>query len=308
MEEFERIDDNLYKAKYILNNAKVVSEIWNDIKHNIQLLEWAIKLTKAKFGQRDLVNGVSICENILINYNEIDRNIYDELIKLIYSNEQIARIVLDGASNGGFSFLLMSLWNQELKLTDEQKKFAEKEAMFKIGTKFWHQQSEKFSHELDKMGITDDITVSIDIDGCNNPIGQKSKAQYMDYLFSNLSDNQAHGIGDYDIRYHILNNPNWTIEEKQKLVFDFWADEEEYDEHLEQWEWGIINDAQINFEDSPLLEKSELSYYKYDDILDVFSNELIAKKIWKEILFCRLMHQLRPQQWEMKEKPKKLKK
>ena len=60
--------------------------------------------------------------------------VYDKLVKSIYNNKDIARIVLDGYSNGGFSFLLMSLWNPTLKLTEEQKQFAVSEAMNKIGT------------------------------------------------------------------------------------------------------------------------------------------------------------------------------
>ena len=43
------------------------------------------------------------------------------MIENIYSNTDIARIVVDGYANGGFSFLLMSLWNHNLKLTEEQQ-------------------------------------------------------------------------------------------------------------------------------------------------------------------------------------------
>src|SRR5574344_1136397 len=136
MKEFAKIDDMLYKAEYIKHDLKETLEIWDKIRNNKLLLEWAIKLTKDKFGQRDLVNGLSICDLMLVDYENVDKDVYNELIKLIYSNEQIARIVLDGASNGGDSFLLMSLWNHELKLTNEQKEFAEKEAMLKIGTKY----------------------------------------------------------------------------------------------------------------------------------------------------------------------------
>ena len=44
----------------------------------------------------------------------------------------------------------------------------------------------------------------------------------MNYMFACLSDEQAHGVGEYDIRYYILKNPNWSVEEKQKLIYDFW--------------------------------------------------------------------------------------
>ena len=46
---------------------------------------------------------------------------------------------MDGASNGGYSFLLMSLWNHTLKLTDEQKEniksFLIENDSFKLGDK-----------------------------------------------------------------------------------------------------------------------------------------------------------------------------
>jgi hypothetical protein len=307
MAEFEKIDDTLYKAEYINHDSKETLEIWNKIRNNKLLLEWAIKLTKDKFGQRDLVNGLSICDLMLVDYENVDKDVYNELIKLIYSNEQIARIVLDGASNGGYSFLLMSLWNHGLKLTNEQKEFAEKEAMLKIGTKYWKQKEEEYSSELDKIGVTDDSTTLINIGGSINPIGKKSKAEYMRFMFSSLSDSQAHGVGDYDIRYCILNNPNWTIDEKQKLIFDFWQNDEEYDEQLEQWEWGVINDAPNDSNGEVSLDISELNYYQYNDLLNIFNNESIATTVWQNIQFCRLMHKLRPAQWEIeKGKPKQL--
>ena len=156
---------------------------------------------------------------------------YNNLINSIYTNTDIARIVMDGAANGGYSFLLMSLWNHNLKLTEEQKAFAVNEAMNKIGTARWQQSEEEFSKKLDDMGINDDNTTFINIDGCINPIGQKSGAQYMNYMFSTLSTTQAHGTGEFDIRYHILRNPNWSLDEKQKLIMDFW-----YDDKTDHWD------------------------------------------------------------------------
>ena len=76
---------------------------------------------------------------MLIDYNSIDEVAHNNLINSIYTNTDIARIVMDGAANGGYSFLLMSLWNYNLKLTEEQKAFAVNEAMNKIGTVRWQQ-------------------------------------------------------------------------------------------------------------------------------------------------------------------------
>ena len=69
---------------------------------------------------------------MLRDYQNVDEIAYNNLIKTIYTNTDIARIVINGASNGGYSFLLMSLWNENIKLTKQQKSFAVKEAMNKL--------------------------------------------------------------------------------------------------------------------------------------------------------------------------------
>lgn len=306
MEKYEKIENELYISKYGIKKIHGIQkkgnpvELWNKIKLNNELLNWAIKPVKDKFGERDLVNGLTICDFMLIDYDSVDKNIYQKLINLIYSNEQIARIVIDGYCNGGYSYLLMSLWNPNLKLTEEQKQFAVNEAMNKIGTTRYKQKTEEFSKKLEEFGITDNIVTSIDIDGCINPIGAKTKEEHMNYLFATMSDTQAHGFGDFDIRYWILRNPNWSIEEKQKLIMDFWADNEEYDETLEQWEWGIVNDS-ANYNENLTCSfiKDEMYEYTYEELLEFYGDKATADRIWKEIEFCKQMHQLRPQQLEL---------
>lgn len=310
MEFFEKLENEFYISKYGIQKIGNSNEIWERIKLNKELLNWAIKSVKDKFGERDLVNGLAICDSILIDYNGIDKDIYQKLIDLIYSNEHIARIVLDGSSNGGYSYLLMSLWNPNLKLTEEQKQFAVSEAMNKIGTSRYKQKTEELSKKLEENGITDDIITSINIDGCINPIGAKTKYEYMAYLFATMSDTQAHGRGDFDIRYWILRNPNWSLEEKRKLIMDFWTDSEEYDDTLEQWEWGIVNDyANYNDNFSLLFSKDEMYEYTYELLLKFYGDRKTTDRIWKEIEFCKQMHQLRPQQREKEfSKPRVLEK
>lgn len=178
--------------------------------------------------------------------------------------------------------------------------------MNKIGTTRWQQSEEEFSKKLDDMGISDNNTTFINIDGCINPIGRKSGSQYMNYMFSTLSTTQAHGTGEFDIRYHILRNPNWSLDEKQKLIMDFWCDDETYDEYLEQWEWGIINDS-ANFKDNHVsqFEKFDLYEYSYEMLLKFYGDKETTDRMWDEIQFCKQMHQLRPQQWELEFTPKK---
>ena len=305
MTDIEKLDDKLYKAIYGKPRIGDHNEIWNEIKSNPLVLREAVKVKRDRFDYEDIVNGLTICDTMLIDYKDVDEIAYNSLINSIYTNTDIARIVMDGASNGGYSFLLMSLWNHNLKLTEEQKAFAVDEAMNKIGTTRWEQKQEDFSKKLDKMGITDDNTTFIDIDGCISPIGQKVGSQYMNYMFSTLSKAQAHGRGEFDIRYHILRNPNWTLEEKQKLIMDFWCDDEVYDEYLELWEWEIVNDhANYKGNPLPLFDKDEMYEYTYETLLNFYKDKETTDRIWKEIQFCKQMHELRPQQWELEFTPK----
>lgn len=305
MSKVKELDNELYKSIYGIPRIGDYKEIWKEIKNNQDVLRESTKVTKDKFRERDTVEGLAICNAILIDYKDIDEIAYKELINSIYSNTDIARIVIEGASNGGYSFLLMSLWNPNLKLTEEQKAFAVNEAMNKIGTTRWQESENDFSRELDEKGISDDDTTSIDIDGSINPIGSKTKAQYMNHMFKSLSQTQAHGTGSFDIRYYILRNSNWSIEEKKKLVMDFWCNDEVYDECLEQWEWSIINAAsyiknELNNGFIPPLSYHYLYDYTYEMLLKLYKDKKTADKVWDEIQFCKQMHELRPQQWEQK--------
>ena len=301
MKDFRNIDDKLYYAKYCDGKVGNTEKIWRSIKNNRELLEWAIKPTKDKFGERDLVNGIAICEDMLVDFNNVDNEVYQKLVDLIYSNRQIARIVLDGYSNGGYSYLLMTLWNPNLKLTEDQKAFAVDEAMNKIGTTRYENAMNEYSKELEGKGITDEQTMYTGFGGSINPVGAKTGNMYMAGLFSSLSDTQAHGSGDFDIRYWILRNPNWSLEEKQKLIMDFWTDDEVYDETLEQWECGIVN-YHANYKGTPipLFERDELYECSYGALLKFYGDKETTDRIWEEIQFCMQMHQLRPQKWELK--------
>ena len=306
MIDIEKIDDTLYKSIYGIPRVGDYNEIWSRIKSNSEVLREAVQVKRDKLTEHDMVKGLAICDSMLIDYSSVDEVAYNNLINSIYHNIDVARIVVDGASNGGYSFLLMSLWNHNLKLTEEQKNFAVNEAMNKIGTTRWQQSETEFSKKLDEMGINDNDTTFINIDGCINPIGQKSGSQCMSYMFSTLSQTQAHGIGEFDIRYYILRNPNWSLDEKQKLIMDFWCDDETYEKYLEQWEWEIINDP-ANFKGTLVsqLEKNDLYEYSYEILLKFYGDKETTDRIWDEIQFCKQMRELRPQQRKLEFIPQK---
>lgn len=308
MLNIDKIDDELYIAMYGIPKVGDVNEIWNRIKSNTEVLKDATKVVKDKFNQKDIVKGLTICSAMLMDCKSVDEVAYKELINSIYTNKDIARIVMGGASNGGNSFLLMSLWNRDLKLTEEQKAFAVNEAMNKIGTTRYEQSVQNYSKKLEENGITDDKTTIIDIDGSKNPVGEKTKAEYTNYIYSTLSNTQAHGIGAFDIRYHILRNPNWTLDEKRELIMDFWADSEDYDTCLEEWEWAIVNDdANYKEHGLPTIDKDVLLHeFSYSMLLKYYGNKDTADRIWEEISFCKQMHQLRAMQWELNNHTKKI--
>lgn len=295
--EYEKIENELYASKYGIPRNGNHDEIWGEIKNNKELLKWAIMKVRDKFDERDIVNGLTICENILIDYENINKDIYQELLNLIYSNKDIARIVLDGASNGGYSYLLMALWNYDFKLTDSQKEFAVNEAMNKIGTVKYKKSELEYSKKLDNALITDDDTVMVDIDGCVNPIGKKTKCEYVNYMFNVMSDTQAHGCGEFDIRYHILRNSNFSVDEKRKLIYDFWADDLEYSEFLDAWKWNVLNEI-FSYDSLGEFDIDYLYEYKYVDILYLVGDMEETDKIWEEIMFCELMEYLRPMTYE----------
>lgn len=104
MVNIDMIDKELYNSIYVSPRIGDYKEVWSRIKNNKEVLRGAIQITKDKFGERDIVKGLSIAEFILLDYENVDSNIYQNLINTIYSNTDIARIVLDGASNGGILF------------------------------------------------------------------------------------------------------------------------------------------------------------------------------------------------------------
>lgn len=294
-----KIDEILYRDRYIKHCYEDYNFVWNIIKNDRDILNKAIEVKRDKFNENDTFTHLAIVELMLINYEDVPSDIYNKLVNLIYSNTDLARIVLDGAANGGYSFLLYTLFNYDLELTQEMKEFAQSEAMNKIGTTLWRKKRREYSSSLDEAGVSDDITVNMNIDGMDLPIGAKSGCEYLHYMFSTLSDELAHGTGEYDIRYHILRNPNWSVEEKEKLVYEFFESQETYDEFLELWEWGIINDYVNYINDCvPCLDKSDLYYYSFEDLCDIYGNIDTAKYIYDEIQFCKLMHKIRPQEWE----------
>lgn len=232
---------DLYEA-FFRGDIDSYYKIWNEIKEDEGVLKNAIRLIKNRKGNDTLV-GLTIAEAILAHYDEISPDIYNELIKTIYTNESIARI----NRIGKFTFLEMTLYNPDLELTKEQKRFALREAMMQYNTSL--------------------------------------------KLYSIPA---SHSTNSFDIRYLILTNQNWDIEEKAELIYDFYKDDEYYDKVLDDWEEDIINYRSISMP----LNKDQLYEYTYQDLSYAYNKE-DADSIYEEITMCKLFHQMRPQAWEI---------
>ena len=298
IEEVKKIDSELQIAKYINKDSEEANRLWDMIKNDKETLELAITVVRDKFNENDITLGIAICDAMLIDYKTVDKDVYQKLVNTIYTNTDIARLVLDGAANGGYSYLLMTLWNFDLILTPEQKLFAIDEAMNKPGTTKQYQQREAYKESLIAQGANDEETSKIDIDGLVTPIGQLSGAMFMHDIFSRLDSTQAHGCGTHDIRYYVLRNPNFSVEEKKVLVYDFYRLAEVWDDLLDRLMWGIINDD-VNFKDGSMSEMELDMFYDYDidSLTELYGNKETAEIVLAEINFCKLMRELRPPQW-----------
>ena len=90
MEEYVKIENAFFESKYVNKQKDKYNEMWENIKNDEKLLNWAITVNDTT------LNGNSIAEQILIDYINVPSYIYDKLIFYIFSIENIARIVLDG--------------------------------------------------------------------------------------------------------------------------------------------------------------------------------------------------------------------
>lgn len=299
MENIRKIDDKLYGAIYDICSPYSKEEVWNEIKDDKSILKEAIKVERDKFDEGDILKGITIANCILRDYNSIDKDIYQELVNTIYSNKDIARCVIDGYSNGGNSYLLMTLWNFDLKLTEDQKAFAVEEAMNKIGTVKYANSVKEYEKELEMRGITDDQYAYLELGGSINPVGAKTGTMYVASIFNSLSDTQAHGSFPFDIRYWILQNHNWTYEEKAKLINDFYASDDTYDECLDAWEWDFLDEDSLLHDGATVLEKYMLTEYTMKDLIELYDGDVtMAKKAMEQVDFFKLMHKLRPMTYE----------
>lgn len=143
MTDSKKIDGELYVATYggiTERNPKKRNQIWKEIKDNKEVLADAIQVMRNRWNDGDTLKSLAISEAILISVVTKDKapvEIYKKLVEEIYSNKDIARIVL-GIGGQGNSFLLISLWKEDFPLTEAQKQFAVSETLEKVNNNITH--------------------------------------------------------------------------------------------------------------------------------------------------------------------------
>ena len=95
MIDIEKLDDELYKSIYGKPKTGDYNEIWTRIKSNPEVLREAVQIQRDKFDESYIVKGLTICNALLIDYKSVDEVAYNNLINSIYTNTDIARMVVN---------------------------------------------------------------------------------------------------------------------------------------------------------------------------------------------------------------------
>ena len=297
----EQLDKQLYRYWYFVPRENEVNKIWNHILNNIELQKEAITIVKDVNGL-DTVKAPTICHRMLMYYQNVNEEVYHELIQEIYSHVDIARTAVEGDKvSGGLSFLLLSLKNNSLKLTEEQKAFAVDEALNRSDSKRSQEEIIAFEQKLEKNNISD-----FQPDPAKPIVTEKMKLN-LRYCMNKLALNSnIHGYVPFDIRYYILKNPNWTDEEKKALINEFWYSDAIFQDYLNAWEENII-DSIYTFtnlcEDETT--KEELLSLEYEDLLNLTNNkETISLLIVGDLKALKEIYKLRDGNKQLSLKPK----
>ena len=220
-----------FEKVYESNNKDLMNKIWQKLKTNTSLLEYAITINKNNF------KSASIAYKILKDKTLYNTNIYKKLIETIYSKEIIAR---QKPNHSADTFLFLSLENTNLELTKHQKQF--------------------LIFEAEKCPYTENY--------------------YKEQLLNEMS---IHGAGLTDIRYRILQNSSFTIQEKTNLFLFFYPDIELKIAILDELEWEIAKKLGIANEK----EYSGIYLLNENDIKEKIKEEQQSKEIYDKIILCK---------------------
>lgn len=104
-----------------------------------------------------------------------------------------------------------------------------------------------------------------------------------------------HVQGPFDLRLLILENPNWTSDEKANLVYDFYLEEEEFHKTLKELKQFIV-DTLRGLTSNNFDAKEVFHSMTEHELLSLINfNENDAIPVWKQICLVRFLENLRPQ-------------
>lgn len=253
MEKTKIYDAKLYSAIYKNPKRGSFQKLWEEIlleQGENGILKNAIKVETNQEGNLT-VAAPTICDLILKNPRDIKEDIYQELVDLIYIRSQIGRENISGKTS---SFLVQTLRNHDLILTQDKKNIA--------------------------------VTESLSMPGASFFIDQDSLKEW------NLTN---HGLNAFDIRYEVLMNPNWTIEEKAHLVYRFYDLDEDFHIAVDAWKENIVNNSSFySIHGFKSMHKEKLYDYQEEELMKYYPLEENRKNVMEEIRMCELFEQMRP--------------
>ncbi|MCR5788157.1 MAG: hypothetical protein K6G37_03645, partial [Bacilli bacterium] len=92
-------------------------------------------------------------------------------------------------------------------------------------------------------------------------------------------------LSEYDVRYEILRNPNWTTQEKIDIAKSLYDSEENFESYLDAW----FDDFACSMRDSNNevvnLDVRFLFQYNYWELENIFQAKHLARSVQKEIKF-----------------------
>ena len=92
----EKLDDELYRAFHNNGSFENALKLWSMIKGDPTILREAVQVKKDKFGERDIVRGIAIASTMLMDFENVDEEAYDNLIDAIYTNKDIFLSIING--------------------------------------------------------------------------------------------------------------------------------------------------------------------------------------------------------------------
>lgn len=257
--QLKEYDTNLHLALYGYPKSGDAQKLWEEILLKQGNNGLLREAIKPIMNKKgeSMIQAPTICDCILKNYTKVDETIYQELVNYIYTIPTIARTKAGGVFSKSNSSFLVQTLQNHNLILNERQKLTA-------------------------------VTEALSMPGAI--LSNDSETKGTNIL-------KAHGTTPFDIRYEILMNPNWTIEEKANLIYDFYEKDEDFNEVICTWEEDIINNSSFYSQKGfQAMDVNKLYCYSEEELSQYYPNGEIRKIIKDEIRMYELFHQMRPYQ------------